>query len=105
MLGQIILFLLFMGAEKGVNRIAGRPLMNGAQCYLFAAVIFFVVGLFQVSSVQLPDDSVAQGQVYGHVFGSMCGAFLLPVGVAIYYSKKFARAKAAGAADPTPASS
>lgn len=105
MQGQIILFLLFMGAEKGVNRIAGRPLMNGASCYLVAAFIFFVGGLFQVSSAQLPDGSGARAEVWAHVFVSMCGAFLFPVWAGIHYSMKFANAKAASSADHAQASS
>lgn len=93
----IILFLLFMAAEKGVNRWARRPLMNGARWYLVAASIILVIELIQASSLPLPEDPELKGRVLGELVGGMCGAFLLPVGAAIYYSKKFARAKEATA--------
>ncbi len=105
MTGQIILFLLFMAAEKGVNRWARRPLMNGAKWYLVAAPIFFVIMIIQASSLPMPEDPGLKGRVLGEILGGACGAFLLPVGAAIYYSKKFARAKEATAKEtvqPTP---
>jgi len=92
--GQIILFLLFMGAEKVVNRIAKRPLMNGAAWYLVAAVIVFMIAVTQGTSAIAAQTELGAGmkaQLQGRVVGTLIGSFLLPVGAAIYYSRKFSR--------------
>jgi hypothetical protein len=99
MVGQIILFLLFMGAEKLVNRKAGYPRMNGAGWYLVtAAILFGAILISQASSV--PDSGSAErnAELMGQLIGGLVGAFMLPVGAAIYYSNKFARARAAAQA-------
>jgi hypothetical protein len=102
LLCQIVVFLLFMGVAKGVNRIAGRPLMNGAQYYLIAAAILLIVGLMvQFSAFLKPDDTRALEQVPMGI-GKMIGAFFLPVVAAIYYSNKFSRAKEPASSEPTP---
>ena len=101
MVGQIILFLLFMGAEKVVNRQAGRPLMNGASCYLVTAAILFVaMVIFQVNSFPAHLSSEQNAALSGRLVGGLMGAFLFPVGAAIYYSNKFAREKEAAQASP-----
>ena len=91
MLGNIILFLLFMGAEKLVNRFAGRPVMNGANWYLVVMAILFAVGVSRLSGMELTASQHAQ------MLGTLVGQLVLPVGVAIYYSRKFSNEKKAAA--------
>ncbi|MGE6761084.1 hypothetical protein ACQKGO_23900 [Corallococcus interemptor] len=90
-LGPIILFFLFMGAEKVVNRIAKRPLMNGAAWYLGAAAVAFVWTLKQGSSrIAESAGSVDMG-MQAEFLGRVIGHFLLPVCAAIHYARKFER--------------
>jgi uncharacterized membrane protein len=102
---QIIVFLLFIGAEKLVNRIAKRPLMNGAAWYLVAAPIMFVIALVHGNSViaaraeEGVRDSAMHGRLWGSLVGSLIGTFILPVGAAIYYARKFSREKEAAIRD------
>ena len=90
---QIIIFLLFIGAEKLVNRAVQRPLMNGSAWYLVAASIMFVLALMHIHSVVPPGD----GGMYAEQVGTLIGNFALPAGAAIYYARKFSRQRAAAA--------
>lgn len=91
-----------------MNRIAKRPLMNGSAWYLVAATIVFVIALKQGSSMISARTDLGEAmsaQLYGQLVGGLFGSFLLPVGAAIYYSRKFAREREAAAqeaSEPTP---
>ncbi|WP_375769597.1 hypothetical protein NR798_01565 [Archangium gephyra] len=85
---QLFFLLLLMGAGKLVNRIAGRPLMNGAECFLVLEAILFVGAIF---------PSAMRNDAFG--MGEVIGAFIIPVVVGIHYSRKFANTRQA----PSPA--
>ncbi|RKH40783.1 hypothetical protein D7X55_22765 [Corallococcus sp. AB049A] len=90
-LGPIILFLLFMGAEKVVNRIAKRPLMNGAAWYLGAAAVLFVWTWMRGNSLIAERAGEGAMGMQAEFLGRVIGHFLLPVGAAIHYARKFER--------------
>jgi predicted transporter len=90
---HFIVFLLFIGAEKLVNRIAKRPLMNGAAWYLAAAAILFGIALVRINSA-VP---AGQGGTHATLMGQLVGNFLIPVGIGIYYARKFSKEKEAAA--------
>ncbi|WP_375768501.1 hypothetical protein NR798_43620 [Archangium gephyra] len=92
---HIIVFLLFIGAEKLVNRIAKRPVMNGAAWYLPVAAIMFGVELVRLNSA-IPEGHEGQ---QAQMLGRLVGTFLIPVGVAIYYARKFSSEKEAAASE------
>jgi hypothetical protein len=92
---QIIVFLLFIGAEKLVNRIAKRPVMNGAAWYLPVAAIMFGVELMRVNAAIPEGNASLQSQMLGRLVGT----FLIPVCAAIYYARKFSSDKAAAASE------
>jgi hypothetical protein len=96
---QIIVFLLFIGAEKLVNRIAKRPLMNGAAWYLVAAPIMFVIALVQGNSLiaARAEEEVRNAELHGQLWWDLIATFILPVGAAIYYARKFSREREAAA--------
>lgn len=92
---HIIVFLLFIGAEKLVNRIAKRPVMNGAAWYLAVAAIMFGVELMRLNSA-IPEGKMG---LHAELMGRLVGTFLIPVCVAIYYARKFSSDKAAAASE------
>ena len=92
---HIIVFLLFIGAEKLVNRIAKRPVMNGAAWYLPVAAIMFGVELMRLNSA-IPEGKMG---LHAELMGRLVGTFLIPVCAAIYYARKFASDRAAAASE------
>lgn len=92
---QIIVFLLFIGAEKLVNRLAKRPVMNGAAWYLPVAAIMFGVELMHVHSA-IPEGSRS---LQAQMVGRLVGTFLIPVCAAIYYARKFSSDREAAASE------
>ncbi|RKG80721.1 hypothetical protein D7W79_07130 [Corallococcus exercitus] len=100
MLLQIIVFLLFIGAEKLVNRSAKRPLMNGAGWYLVVASIMFVMGFVHINSVVATGDM----GMHAELLGRLIGIFIFPVGTAIHYARKFSRERVAAASEEFTAS-
>ncbi|REG34638.1 hypothetical protein ATI61_103544 [Archangium gephyra] len=75
-----------MGVGKIVNLIVGRPLMNGARWYLFAGAICFLVMIIPTTvGGNMGAHAVRQGEIIGE--------FLIPVVIAIHYSRKFSNAR------------
>ncbi|WP_375766631.1 hypothetical protein NR798_33780 [Archangium gephyra] len=100
MLEQVILFLLFIGAAQVVNRLAKRPVMNGAAWYLVAAVIVYT-SAFDRDRLALNAQSQLTETMRLKLLTEMMlrhvRNMLLPACVAIYYARKFSKAKAAAA--------
>ncbi|MFY0527992.1 hypothetical protein ACN28I_34165 [Archangium gephyra] len=92
---QIIVFLLFIGAEKLVNRIAKRPVLNGAAWYLPVAAIMFGIELVRLNSAIPEGHASLQAQMLGRLVGT----FLIPVCAAIYYARRFSSARAVAASE------
>ena len=85
--GHILIFLAFMGVAWIVNRIARRPLMNGALFYLVAALLLVINLVVQLFAA----DSSVPPNARSYVLGQIVGAVLIPAAVAAYYARKFQR--------------
>lgn len=86
--GQIILFLVFMGLAKLINKVKKRKVINGALAYLGVGSLLLVVSILRMS-FNTEIDSGLKAELTGSIFGSM----LLPLGAAIYYTIKFRKQK------------
>ena len=100
MLEQVILVLLFIGAAQVVNRLAKRPVMNGAAWYLVAAVIVYTSAVDQgrlALNAQSQLTETMRLDLFAELVLRHFGTMLLPACAAIYYARKFSKAKAAAA--------
>ncbi len=50
--------------------------------------------------MEMPEDSLMQAEMTGSLMGALVGNFFLPVGAAIYYSRKFPGAQQAASNEP-----
>jgi hypothetical protein len=92
----VLLVLLLAGLGWLVNKVAGRPLWDGARTALLLLLILLVLQIVGVATAGGPD--------MGRAVGSAMGTLFIPLAIAAWLSQRFQRAKTAsiGPAAPTP---
>jgi putative copper export protein len=75
--GLFLVLGLLLGIAAIINRLAGKPVANGAKHFLFVAAAALVVSLL---------FAYEKGP---YAFGSSIGSFLFPVALALYLNKRF----------------
>ncbi|HZV20492.1 MAG TPA: hypothetical protein VE986_02995 [Hyphomicrobiales bacterium] len=80
----ILVFLLFMGLATIVNAITGRWTLNGALLYLLVAAAVFALGAWKIFSN--PETTAGDK---AELLGRLTGLFIIPVGLAIFFSLRF----------------
>jgi len=92
----VIVVLVCTGLGGIVNRVAGRPLVNGALVGIVAAILF-AVG-FSAYIASLPGFGKLSPGKQGELIGGEFGSMLLGVAIGWYFSQKFKAKRAAHAA-------
>ena len=92
----VAVVLACMGLGGIVNRIAGRPLVNGALVGIVAAILF-AVG-FSAYLASFPEFGKLSPGKQGELIGGEFGSMLLGVAIGWYFSRKFKAKQAAYAA-------
>ena len=92
----VIVVLVCTGLGGIVNRVAGRPLVNGALVGIVAAILF-AVG-FSAYIASFPEFGKLSPGKQGELIGGEFGSMLLGVAIGWYFSRKFKAKQAAYAA-------